>query len=109
MRYMKNLCLATLIAFISPASMRAQAPIFRDRGVDDPFSSHDLEDILALVVSRDTVVSEFADSPEGVRSPIAKGFRWLNESKDYDALVAAHLNNAQDFKRVAETLRERIH
>lgn len=81
---------------------------FRDRGANDPFSSHDLEDILALTVSRDAIVREFNETPRNIQEHVREGFRWLVGSADYDDLVAAHLANAQSFKQVAALLRERI-
>lgn len=81
---------------------------FHDRGADDPFSSHDLEDILALTVSRETVAREVQEAPRNIQEHVRKGFRWLLGSPDYDDLVAAHLGNAQSFKHVATVLRQRI-
>lgn len=81
---------------------------FFDRGAADPFSSQDLEDILALTVSRDTLEREVRESPRNIQEHLRHGFRWLVESTDYDDLVAAHLGNAQSFKEVARILRQRI-
>lgn len=81
---------------------------FHNRGADDPFSSHDLEDILALTVSRDAIVRELQEAPRNVQEHVRKGFGWLLGSADYDDLVAAHLGNAQSFKQVATMLRQRI-
>lgn len=92
----------------APGFLALKWAAFRDRGAEDPFASHDLEDILALVVSRDTIVQEFANAPDTIRDHVRQGFRWLSESKDYEDLVAAHLGNAQHFTRVAENLRDRI-
>lgn len=81
---------------------------FRDRGADDPFSSHDLEDMLALVVSRESIITEFRQAPSNAREHVRQGFRWLLGNSDYEDLVAAHLGNAHSFKRVAAMLRERV-
>jgi predicted nucleotidyltransferase len=91
----------------APGFLALKWTAFRDRGASDPFSSHDLEDILALVVSRDLIVQEVADAPASIRECVRQGFHWLLESGDYDDLVAAHLGNAQPFKRVAAVLRDR--
>lgn len=92
----------------APGFLALKWAAFRDRGAEDPFASHDLEDILALVVSRDTIVREFANSPERIRDYVRQGFRWLSESEEYEDLVAAHFGNVQQFKSVAETLRDRL-
>lgn len=81
---------------------------FFDRGASDPFSSQDLEDILALTVSRDTIVSEVHEASANIQEYLRQGFLWLIGSPDYDDLVAAHLANAQSFKQVAKLFRRRI-
>lgn len=82
---------------------------FWDRGVQDPFRSEDLEDILALLVSRNEIVREFQESPAPLKDHIRSGLRWLRNSEDYEDLVAAHLGNAFAFKEVAKSLDGRIH
>lgn len=81
---------------------------FFDRGINDPFSSQDLEDILALTVSRDNLVRDVKEAPTNVLEYVRHGFRWLIGTSDYDDLVAAHLANAQSFTQVAKMLRLRI-
>jgi hypothetical protein len=81
---------------------------FQDRGVADPFRSEDLEDILALLVSRDTIVSEFTDARGAVQEHVRNGLRWLKENNDYEDLVAAHLGHATAFTHVAALLRDRM-
>lgn len=92
----------------APGFLALKWAAFWDRGANDPFSSHDLEDILALTVSRDTVVEECRSAPEHIQEAVRKGFGWLMANPDYDDLVAAHLANAQAFKEVAALLRDRI-
>ena len=92
----------------APGFLALKWAAFWDRGADDPFSSHDLEDILALTVSRDALVNECNKAPQNIQEYVRKGFRWLIENADYDDLVAAHLRNAQSFKEVAALLRDRI-
>ena len=82
---------------------------FWDRGVQDPFRSEDLEDILALLVSRNEIVREFQESSARLKDHIRSGLRWLRNSEDYEDLVAAHLGNAFAFKKVAKSLNGRIH
>ena len=92
----------------APGFLALKWAAFHDRGADDPFSSHDLEDILALTVSRETVAREVQEASRNIQEHVRKGFRWLLGSADYDDLVAAHLGNAQSFKHVATVLRQRI-
>ena len=92
----------------APGFLALKWAAFWDRGVRDPFRSEDLEDILALLVSRDTIVSEFNDSPPQVQEHIRDGLRWLKNSDDYEDLIAACLGNAMAFTYVAGSLRDRI-
>ena len=92
----------------APGFLALKWAAFRDRGRGDPFSSRDLEDILALAVSRDALVPDFRKVPADIQAHIRGGFRWLIDSADYDDLVAAHLGSAQSFKQTAALLRQRI-
>jgi hypothetical protein len=92
----------------APGFLALKWAAFWDRGAEDPFSSHDLEDILALTVSRDIVVEECRKAPGNIQESLRKGFGWLTAKPDYDDLVAAHFANAQAFKEVAALLRDRI-
>lgn len=92
----------------APGFLALKWAAFHDRGADDPFSSHDLEDIIALTVSRDAIVRELREAPRNVQEHVRKGFGWLLDSADYDDLVAAHLGNAQSFNKVATVLQQRI-
>jgi hypothetical protein len=92
----------------APGFIALKWAAFYDRGKDDPFSSQDLEDILALVVTRAVIVADIQEAPQNVQDYVREGFRRLIASADYDDLVAAHLRNAQPFKQVAAQLRVRI-
>lgn len=92
----------------APGFLALKWAAFWDRGVEDPFASHDLEDILALVVSRDTILEDISDAPQNIREHLRHGFGWLHGNPDRDDLVAGHLANAQSSKQVADLLRERI-
>jgi hypothetical protein len=81
---------------------------FWDRGAKDPFESHDLEDILALLVSRDSIVDEVKKSPTDIQEAVRRGFRWLVETRDYEDLLAAHLGNARPSQGIASLLRQRV-
>ncbi|HEU4748699.1 MAG TPA: hypothetical protein VFS56_09375 [Gemmatimonadaceae bacterium] len=92
----------------APGFLALKWAAFHDRGEADPFASHDLEDILALIPSRKSIVDELRTSPGAVRDHVRQGFRWLVEREDYEDLIAGHLSNAQAFKHVAAMVRQRI-
>ena len=64
---------------------------FRDRGSRDPIVSHDLEDIIAVVDGRESLVGEIQASPTEVRAFIAAAWRDLLETGNVLALLQAHL------------------
>lgn len=83
---------------------------YSDRGSADPFSSHDLEDILALVASRPGIAREVEGSRASTRTFIARWFRTIRESAEYDDLLHAHLGNIarQHRDEVLSTVRRRV-
>jgi predicted nucleotidyltransferase len=92
----------------APGFLALKWAAFHDRGADDPFLSHDLEDILALVVSRDELSDEVRAPPPEIRDEIRRGFNWLVASPDYEDLVAANLGNSPQFGQIDALLRERV-
>jgi predicted nucleotidyltransferase len=51
----------------APAFLALKFAAFRDRGLDDPLLSTDLEDIMALIASRPEIAMEVFAAPEPVR------------------------------------------
>lgn len=75
---------------------------FRDRGAMDPRSSRDLEDIVALIASRPTIVEEIVGSGDEIRCFVAERTRAFLEMPDTDGeeLIDACLGydvNARQF------------
>ena len=58
--------------------------------------SHDLEDILALLASRPTILEEVAAAPAALRTYVAEQAKTFLADANAEDLLAAHLNNAQD-------------
>lgn len=92
----------------APTFLALKWAAFRDRGSDNPFDSHDLEDILALIASRPGIVEEVHKSPSEVREFTQENFAFLMESEDFADLLGAHLNNAYSPRRVTELVAQRI-
>jgi len=92
----------------APAFLALKWAAYRDRGVTDPFASHDLEDILALVASRATMVREVAGCPERQRVFIGEGLDTLLTDPRLPDLLAGHLNNAQDPAGTAQRVLSRL-
>jgi hypothetical protein len=80
----------------APAFLALKWAAHHDRGRDDPRSSHDLEDLLALAASRPSIIAEVAAAPRQLREHLAKQTRAFLDDPAIDELLFCHLNNAQD-------------
>jgi hypothetical protein len=81
---------------------------FRDRGADDPFTSIDLEDILALVASRPQIVRELEESSPELREFVRNQTRLLLANTRLKDLLAGHLNTAENPQAVIVGVRGRL-
>ncbi len=79
-----------------------------DRGRDDARSSQDLEDIVALLASRPTIVNEVASCPPNVRTFLISNCQGLLNDPYLEDVIAAHLGNAFDPATSARVVRDRI-
>jgi len=61
----------------APYFLATKFEAFRDRGHNDVFMSHDLEDILMVVEGRSTLVAEVGAAPDDVRRHIASSVAGL--------------------------------
>src|SRR5260370_19274749 len=66
-----------------------------DRGRADPLASHDLEDILALLASRPTILEEVAAAPAALRGHAAEQAKNFLADVNAVDLLHAHLNKPQ--------------
>jgi len=80
----------------APAFLAQKWAAHHDRGRADPLGSHDLEDILALLASRPTILEEVAAAPAALRTYVAEQAKTFLADANAEDLLAAHLNNAQD-------------
>ena len=86
------------------AAWHADAPTFlclkwaayNDRGNNDPHTSNDLQDIIALIAARDSLVEEAEASGIVACSFIATQAAKIVGRADFDDLLAGHLHNSQD-------------
>jgi hypothetical protein len=69
---------------------------FRGRGQMDFLASHDLEDFVAVIDGRSTILAEIADSPGDVRDYLAEAARsLLSESRFLDAVPGFVLDDGR--------------
>lgn len=81
-----------VIRLVTPAYYLAtKLTAFQDRGSRDPIASHDLEDVIAVVDGRESLVGEIQASPPEVRTFVAAAWRALLETGNIPALLEAHL------------------
>jgi hypothetical protein len=69
---------------------------FRARGQMDFMASHDLEDFVAVIDGRSTILKEIADSPSDVREYLAEAARsLLSESRFLDVVPGFVLDDGR--------------
>ena len=90
------------------AFMAMKLAAFRDRGADDPRSSHDLEDVLALIASRETIVTDVTHASPAIRAHLKAFASGFMESGIAEEVAAGHLNNADDRATTLRVTLERI-
>jgi len=81
---------------------------FRDRGADDPFLRHDLEDIFTVIAGRQQVISEVASSAADARRFIAACTRAFLANRWANDLVAGKLPDARQFPGFADDVVARL-
>ncbi|MBI3568134.1 MAG: hypothetical protein HY084_08035 [Gemmatimonadetes bacterium] len=80
----------------APAFIAMKLAAYTDRGGDDLRASHDIEDIMALIASRPTLVTETAVASVAVRARLVAFATTLLANGLAEDVAAAHLNNADD-------------
>lgn len=76
-----------LRAITAPYFIGTKLEAFHGRGQEDFLSSHDLEDLIAVIDGRPSLLAEVAAAPENLRRFIAKAIRTLLEDPRFqDAL-----------------------
>ena len=78
---------------------------FRGRGANDYFSSHDLEDLIAVIDGRPQLVDELRSAPDDVRTYVASEIsRLLSTTQCLDALPGYLLPDSASQARVGSLL-----
>jgi hypothetical protein len=92
----------------TPGFLALKFAAYNDRGIDSPLDSHDLEDIIAVVVSRTDIAGELVGAPSELRAFVARSCQGLLENPDASEILSSHLNNAYDRASAATTAMERL-
>ncbi|MNT46163.1 hypothetical protein D3C72_1827900 [compost metagenome] len=77
--------------FTPPLYAAAKAEAFRDRGWDDPWSSHDLEDFLTLVACRPSLLTEISGVDDELRGYLSTFAAELLKLPRFDEMVSGHV------------------
>ncbi len=104
-----ELAAGVVIRASHPAALLATKwEAFFDRGSNDPFGSHDLEDILMLVAGRPELAHEFQSLSVDVCTFIAESVQKLLAEPWFDDVLEGTFPDAQRLPNVLVGIRERI-
>lgn len=67
----------------APYFMATKLEAFKDRGNNDVYLSHDLEDVISVVDGREELTDELKSAPPNVRNFVALTFRELLKHPDF--------------------------
>jgi predicted nucleotidyltransferase len=81
---------------------------YNDRGNGDVHASHDIEDVIALIASRPSIVDDVLAAEPMVRKRIASFAALLMASDIADDILTGHLNNADDLSYAVRAARSRL-
>lgn len=108
---------AVLVELAAGVVIRAAHPVallatkweaFHGRGSDDPFGSHDLEDLLMLIAGRPELANEVQPLSPDVRAFIADSARMLLGAPWFDDVLEGTFPDAQRLPEILEGVRARL-
>ena len=91
-----------------PAFFALKLAAYADRGADDPYSSHDLEDIIALLASRGSIVAEVAAASAELKAFVSHELEALHRHPDFEGAIAGNLGDVGDRVGVLRLVRVRL-
>lgn len=80
----------------APYFLATKFVAFVDRGESDHYASHDLEDILAVVDGRPSLVDEIAAADESVRSFLMGSVEKLLANSDFQNALPGHVERGRE-------------
>jgi hypothetical protein len=90
-------------AITAPYFLATKLEAFHGRGKGDVFSSHDLEDVVAVIDGRSTIVEEIQAADAGVRAFISRNIMELLDDRRFmDALPGYLLPDAANQGRLKQ-------
>ncbi len=93
----------------APYFMATKLEAFKDRGNNDVYLSHDLEDIISVVDGREELLQELTAAPPEVRSFVAHTFQGILKHPDFTNVLPGIVSQSartglvlQRFTKIAE-------
>ncbi len=99
----QTLCIISGTAFIA-----TKLAAFSDRGENDFFGSHDLEDILTVIDGRKTIVEEIENAPSDLRTYIIETFKSFVANSHFQEALPGHLPPDHGSQTRLPNLQEKI-
>lgn len=95
-------------AITAPAFLATKWEAYRARGAADPMTSHDLEDIITLVMGRQSVLEEVETLPSDARSFIAEATRDFLAGPHAEEIASGNLPDARGLPGIADVVLSRL-
>jgi predicted nucleotidyltransferase len=93
----------------APYFMATKLEAFKDRGNNDVYMSHDLEDVITVVDGREELVAELTSAPPDVRDFVAQTLRGILRHPDFTNVLPGIVSQSsrtglvlQRFTRISE-------
>lgn len=99
----------TRLKLISPAAFLVTKHMaFLDRGEDDYYASHDLEDFIAVVDGRESIIDDVDLAPVGLRDYLVAAVKALLEEAAFGEALPGHLPADQASQQRLPKLRAKL-
>lgn len=85
--------------FTAPYFIASKMEAFKTRGNNDLYSSHDLEDIIFVLDSRDTIEEELINANEEVQKYLRREFGNLTKNSAFEEVLIGHVEQSDQTQR----------
>lgn len=92
----------------APYFLATKFEAFKDRGKDDFISSHDLEDIIAVIDGRPEIVEDVANSSVAIKKYLSAEFALLMNNKKFINALPGHLNYSDEYFNRSKVVEGRL-
>ena len=92
----------------APGFLATKYVAFVDRGAGDYYASHDLEDFIAVVDGRESIVADVENAPVDLRKYLVEAVRTLLGKAAFDEALSGHLPTDEASQRRLPKLRAKL-